>query len=108
MTLDDDLRLHDPFLLIRYALKNKLTDKTGWGWSKYYLQSDQTLNNMVHACKAFRFQQHSKFGVGVPRSARHAFKIDETDGSILWKEAMTTEIRQLHQYEAFKVLREDE
>ena len=36
MTLDD-LRLHDPFLLIRYALKNKLTDKLGLEWSKYYL-----------------------------------------------------------------------
>ena len=51
MTLDD-LRLHDPFLLTRYALKNRLTDQHGWEWSKYYLQSDQTLVSMVHAYKA--------------------------------------------------------
>ena len=82
MTLDD-LRLHDPFLLTRYALKNKLTDKTGWEWSKYYLQSDQILNSMVHAFKASRFQQNIKFGVEVPRSTTHALKIDERDGTNL-------------------------
>ena len=91
MTLDD-LRLHDPFLLIRYALKNKLTDKTGWEWSKYYLQSDQILNNMVNAYKVSSFQQNIKFGVEVPRSTRHALKIDAQDGTNLWKEAMRTKI----------------
>ena len=105
MTLDD-LRLHDPFLLIRYALKHKLTEKHGWEWSKYYLEADQTLNNMVHAYKASRFQQNIKFGVEVPRSTTHALKIDERDdGTNLWKQAMNTEIKQLHQYETFKVLR---
>ena len=107
MTLDD-LRLHDPFLLTRYALKNRLTDKHGWEWSKYYLQSDQTLDNMVHAYKASTFMKNIKFGVEVPRSTRHALKIDETDGTNLWKEAMNTEIKQLHQYVTFKVLRKGE
>lgn len=94
----DDLRLHDPYLLVRYALKNKLTGKPGWEWSKYYLESDQTLKNMVHAYKASRFLKNIKFGVEVPRSTKHALDIDKADGTNLWKEAMNIEIKQLHSY----------
>ena len=32
----DDLRSHDPYLLIRYALKHKLTNEPGWEWYKHY------------------------------------------------------------------------
>ena len=63
---------------------------------------------MVHACNASVIQQNIKFGVEVPRSTTHALKRDERDGTNLWKEAMNTENKQLHQYETFKVLRKDE
>ena len=64
--------------------------------------------NMVYAYKASRFLKNIKFGVEVPQSTRHALQIDQTDGTNLWKEAMDTEINQLHEYETFKVLGADE
>ena len=47
----DDLRLHDPFLLIRYALKHKLRDKPGWEWTKHYVESNPELTRMVKLIK---------------------------------------------------------
>ena len=43
----DKMRLHDTFLVIRYAARNKIVDKPGWEWEKYYLESDNLLGNMV-------------------------------------------------------------
>ena len=104
----DDMRLHDPFLVIKYAQKNKLTTKPGWEWTKYYLEQDKTLKNMVYAYKASRYLKNVKFGVEVPQSTRHALQIDEADKSSLWKESMATEINQLHEYNKFKILEDND
>ena len=61
-----DMRLHDPYVIIKYALKNKLIGKPGWGWIDYYLKSDKKLNNMVHAYKASKYLRNIKFRVEVP------------------------------------------
>jgi hypothetical protein len=104
----DDMRLHDPYMAIRYALRNKLTSKPGWEWAKHYIDSDKTLTNMVYAYKASRFLRNIKFGVEVPQSTRHAIQIDKEDGKGLWKKAMETEINQLMEYDTFRVLEDDE
>ena len=36
----DNMRLHDPYLVVKYAIKNKLTDKPGFEWTKKYLEGD--------------------------------------------------------------------
>ena len=63
---------------------------------------------MEYAYKASKYLRNIKFGVEVPQSTRHAFKIDEEDGKELWKKAMETEINQLMEYETFRVLEDDE
>ena len=104
----EDMRSHDPYLLTRYALKNKLTNTPGWEWSKYYLHTDQTLNNMINSFKVSRFLKNIKFGVEVPKSTRHALEMDKADGTDLWKQAMQTEINQLHHYQTFRVIKKGE
>ena len=104
----DDMRLHDPYVVVRYALKNKLTTKPGWEWTKHYLVSDKTLTNMVYAYKASRFLKNIKFGVEVPKNTRHAIQLDKEEGKGLWREAMQTEINQLMEYETFRVLGDNE
>ena len=104
----NDMRLHDPHVIINYALRNNLTDKPGWEWTSYYLKSHKKLDNMVHAYKTSKFLKNIKFGVEVPQSTRHALKIDAEDGKGLWKKAMQTEINQLMEYGTFKVLGEKE
>ena len=51
----DDIRLHDPYVIIKYGLKHKLTDKLGWKWAKNYVEFNKTLNNMVHAYKTSKY-----------------------------------------------------
>ena len=80
MTMDD-MRLHDPHLVIRYALKNKLTDNPGWEWTKHYVDSDKTLTIMVHAFNSSRYLKNIKFGVEVPTSTNHALRIDQEEGT---------------------------
>lgn len=81
----DDMRLHDPYMVIRYALINKLTGQPGWEWAKHYLEPDKTLTNMVYAYKASRFLRNIKFGVEVPQNTRHATQNDKEDDKGLWK-----------------------
>ena len=66
------MRLHDPHVLIKYALRNNLCNKSGWEWIQYYLKSDIKLNNMVQAYKASKYLRNIKFGVEVPQNTRHA------------------------------------
>ena len=58
----DDLRTHDPFLVARYGLQNKLNDKPGWEWLKTYLNSDVEISNMIKAYKVSTEIAY-KFGV---------------------------------------------
>ena len=104
----ETLKLYDPYLAVKYAIQNKLTDKPGYEWTKHYLEADKVLTNMVFSYKTSRFLKNIKFGVEVPQSTNHALKIDEIDGTNLWKEAMETEINQLQEYNTFIVLGENE
>ena len=81
MGIVDTMRLHDPYLVVKYVIKNRLTDKPGFEWTKKYLEGDDTLTNMVYAYKASRFLKNIKFGTEIPQTTRHTFKIDEADGT---------------------------
>ena len=72
----DDLRLHDPFLLIRYALRHKLLNQTGWEWTKEYLESNPELTRIVKAYKVSRDKVTIKFGAEVPPSTKAALNLD--------------------------------
>ncbi|HEY9710848.1 MAG TPA: reverse transcriptase domain-containing protein, partial [Oculatellaceae cyanobacterium] len=104
----EDIMTHDPFLAIRYAIRNKLTNTKEWEWTKEYMDSDTTLTKMLKAYKVSRFLKNIKFGVEVPQSTRHAFSIDASDGTSLWQAAMKTEINQLYSHETFRVLNDNE
>jgi hypothetical protein len=104
----EDARIHDSFLVMRYAIRNKLLTSPGWEWTKHYIDSDRTLNHMVHAYKASKFLKNIKFGVEVPQSSRHAFEMDKSEGTTVWKEAMEAEISQLHAHETFITVNEHE
>ena len=56
---------------------------------------------MIKAYKVTKFLKYIKFGVEVPQSTQQAFEMDKQEGSNLWREAMETEISQLHAHETF-------
>jgi hypothetical protein len=61
---------------------------------------------MIFAYKASRFLKNIKFGVEVPQSTRYAFEMDKTEETTVWKDAMDSEITQLHTHETFIVVKE--
>ena len=79
----DVLRVHDPFLLTRYASRHELTCASGWEWTWAYLNTDEELPQMIMANKASKFLKNIEFGVEVPQSTRQAFEIDKQEGNSL-------------------------
>ena len=104
----DDLRVHDPFLLVRYALRHKLLNHKGWEWTKHYIESDPELTRMVKAYTVSRETVNIKFGVEVPATTKEAIALDLKNGDSKWKEAMKTEIDSINAYQTFRVLKDDE
>jgi hypothetical protein len=103
----DDLRTHDPFLVVRYGLRGKLVEKPGWEWVEPYLNSDSQIINMIRAYK-LSMEIAYKFGVQVPRSTKDSIKLDQENENELWADAIKAEFKQIKDYETFRVLENDE
>jgi hypothetical protein len=103
----DDLRTHDPFLVIRYGLRHKLTEKQGWEWVNPYLNSDTEISNMIRAYKVSTEIAY-KFGVQVPRNTKDSLRLDTENANTLWSDAIKTEFKQINDYETFRVLENHE
>jgi hypothetical protein len=74
----DDLRTHDPFLVVRCGLRSKLVEKPGWEWVTFYLNSDAEIANMVRAYK-LSTEIACKFGVQVPKSTEDERVVERRD-----------------------------
>ena len=59
----DTLRLHDPYLLKRYAIKNNLTKLQGWKWAKYFKKLEDLIPELVNVNKDQSLLKTIKFGV---------------------------------------------
>ena len=103
----DDLRLQDPFLVIRYGMRNKLTNKRGWSWVTPFLESDELTTNMLRAYKVAT-KNAIKFGVRVPMNPRQALRFDREENNKLWQGAIDKELAEINQYETFRALTDDE
>src|SRR5687768_9195263 len=57
------LRLHDPYLLKRYAFQNNLTKEQGWKWTKYFKELDELIPELIRANKVTRLLMTIKFRV---------------------------------------------
>ena len=103
----DDLRTHDPFLVARYGLREKLDGKPGWEWIKEYMDSDNKMESMINAYK-LSTETTYKFGVQVPQNTKDSLQLDKESGNDLWSKAIDTKFTQINGYEALRVLEDDE
>ena len=76
----DNLRLHDSFLVTRFALENCLTNEPGWTWTKDYVGK---LPIIHQAYKVSRFMKTIKFGIEDPQYTKKAFEMDHVEGNNL-------------------------
>lgn len=94
----NDLVIHDPFLWIRYDLKNTLIDKRGWECIKHYMEQDIDLNRMVKAYNVSKETKKIKFGIEVSYSTKANLALDTSNKYTKWKDAMKAEIDFKNEY----------
>ena len=59
---------------------------------------------MIHNYRVSTMTHQYKYGVELPRSAKHALEIDKRNGNNKWAKAIRKEIMQMiHKYKAFCV-----
>ena len=105
----DELQLADPYLAINHAINHDLKYQEGYSWVQTYIDYDDDVVEMVHALKvAAKESKKYKFGVEVPKSTKRAFEIDMENGTQAWKESIDLELKQIKDYEVFKVLEPNE
>ena len=101
----EDLRIDHPWQCIAYASKHKLLYHDGFcEWITPHLETDKDLAVMIHNYRVSTMTHRIKYGVELPRSAKHALELDKRNGDHKWADAMRKEIMQMiHEYKAFRV-----
>ena len=109
LTALDDLRIEYPWECIAYAQWQGLRNKEGWEWIEPYIASDPLFAKIIHTYHASQTEANKyQYGVQVPKSARHALKLDKANDDKLWTDSMAVELQQiLHDFNAFKILNDD-
>jgi hypothetical protein len=98
------MALHDPYVLLMYAQHAKLLKHPDWKWVINIVTDEPALKDVVKAHNTrINGAPRYKFGVMVPRNVRHALEIDRLNGDHQWQEAMDTELKQINEYETFRL-----
>ena len=101
----DRLREADPHLVIDYVFKHGLEHDDGYKWVHEYLKHDEDCIQMVRTHKtATETTKKYKFGVEVPRNAKHAMELDKANGNTGWRDATQLELKQINDYGVFRVV----
>jgi hypothetical protein len=105
----DAVKLQDPFPIIQYAKRNKLEKVPSFAWIEEIIKDN---NRLVQLARAYKAKIDSgpkyKFGTEVARSSRHTINLDRVNGNNLWKEATAIELKQINEYETFRLPTEDD
>ena len=108
MTMDE-VQLVDPFVAINHAISHDCKHKSEYSWVDTYLDFDNNTVEMVKALKtSAKDGTKYKFGVEVPRSAKHALEMDKRNGNKGWQESIKVELDQIKDYKVFRVLPDDQ
>jgi hypothetical protein len=94
----------DPITCAKYAKDNNLLDLPGWKSLKRIASRTVLFARMLRQSKleSERHGPRYKFGVLLPNSRKHAFKIDEDNQNTKWRDSIQTEMDQIDEYETFR------
>jgi hypothetical protein len=99
------LSLSNPKPIISFARNNNLLDKMPFCHLTQYCRSNTAVDiarilNISTSPAAIKYN----FGIQVTKEIRNSIHLDKKDGRQIWKEAINTELKQLTDYQTFKVL----
>lgn len=102
------LRIEYPYLVAEYAIRNHLHNTPKFEWTRDYADNHGELSRMVMHAKTLGRQPKLKFGIQVPQSVKQAYMLDKLNQNRKWEEATMKELKQIKDYETFRVLEDDE
>jgi hypothetical protein len=94
----------DPVTCALYAKENNLLNEPSWKRFKPIAKRQQKLLHMVKQAKLHSYHKSPryKYGFEIPRDFGHAIELDRRNGNSLWRDAVSTEMEQIKEYEVFK------
>ena len=102
------IKKEDPLALAIYAKANDLSHEKGWRWARQITDRPKKYARMLKLMKGQTNKKRGgakyKFGIEVPRNARHARELDKANGNTLWQDAEAEEMMQLKSFKTFKIL----
>ena len=96
----------DKFSVAAYAHRKELTHLKGWRRAKSLRADPKRFIRLVRALKSTVMRTKGpryKFGVQVPRSVPEAQRLDAANGDTLWQDAINKELRQIDDYDTFRL-----
>ena len=99
----DVVRMESPMVIIEYALQNHLVSQRHFKWITAFCNNND-LEALILKAKLAGREPKIKFGVQVPMSQKQAILLDNANGDKLWVTAIEKELKQINEYETFKVL----
>jgi hypothetical protein len=111
----DAMKEQNPWVIVNYVNRRKLTNHPDFAWTKQYLDKNQNKNkNNEYAVKSVNTSGKShqgmkfKFGVQIPMNSHHALHLDKVHNNYLWRDAIQKEIDSINAFKTFRVLDEGE
>lgn len=89
-----------------YAMRNQLLQTPGWKQCKPYVKNAKKFGHMINQAKLHNLRRRPvyKYGHQVPRDHQEVLFIDNKNGNTEWQDVKQVEIRQLKDYDTFRVL----
>jgi hypothetical protein len=103
----DIIRLESPMLIVEYALQKRLVAKRHFSWVTSFC-NENDMEALVLKAKLAGREPKIKFGVQVPNNQKQAILLDKANGDDLWITAIDKELKQIDEYDTFKVLEDGE
>jgi hypothetical protein len=99
------VRAQKPFILLDYVARKRLANHPDWKWVSEYTKRPETVQTMAHAFAAQtrNNEPRIKFGIEVPTSVKQAMELDKKNGNNLWKEAIQKELKQINDFNTFRI-----
>ena len=99
------IKKEDPIKLAMYAKEKGLIYKPGWRWARKIVKTPKRLSKMMKIMAAqVSNNARYKFGIKVPKNVQDALCIDHKNGNMLWHNAIQDEIKQLLDFNTFRIL----
>jgi hypothetical protein len=99
-----DMKESNPIEVAEYARANSLTDEPAFKWWVPYVLKKK---KRIIAAVQHRVRKNShKYGIEVPTSIEHAFRLDKANGNNLWRNAIAKEMKNVSV--AFEIMEKDE